>query len=153
MFAPAYMGRKRCFRMLLLRSRTVLSLEQLLLRPRQKPSKGLRPAVFIPRTLRRTWAPLRTFNDGVRIDCSWHNARCYRNLDRNLRLSQRSFSMKSRKNVDYPANLDSFDFVPHLRISGRRIGNPLPPTRVRPKRSVPGTPVVMHKISTSPVYC
>jgi hypothetical protein len=54
MFAPAYMGRKRCFRMLLLRSRTVLSGTVAFTRT-QKRSKGLRPAVFVPRTLRRTW--------------------------------------------------------------------------------------------------
>jgi hypothetical protein len=43
MFAPAYMGRKRCFRMLY-SVPELFSLEPLRLRTRQKRSKGLRPA-------------------------------------------------------------------------------------------------------------
>src|SRR5271163_1827174 len=62
---------------------------------RQKRSKGLRPAVFVPRTLGRTWGTPRPSTHGVRIECFWRNSRCYHNLDRNLRLSQLSISMKS----------------------------------------------------------
>ena len=93
MFAPAYMGRKRCFRMLLLHSKTVLT-EQLRLRA-AKAFEGATPAVFVPRTLMLRRAPLPTFN-----------SRCYRNLDRNLRRGsskvrrrQRSFAAQGRHGI------------------------------------------------------
>src|SRR5271163_3897289 len=92
MFAPAYMGRKR---MLLLHSRTVLSGQSRL----QHTAKAFEGAT--PRRFRPTYAganvghPRRPSTHGVRIECSWRNSRCYHNLDRNLRLSQLSISMKS----------------------------------------------------------
>jgi hypothetical protein len=49
MFAPAYMGRKRCFRMLLLRPRTILSGTVAFARTAK---------AFVPRTLRRPGFPI-----------------------------------------------------------------------------------------------
>jgi len=50
MFAPAYMGRKRFVQMLLLHSVTINLGQEY-----KKRSKGLRPGLFGPRTLVRTW--------------------------------------------------------------------------------------------------
>jgi hypothetical protein len=80
----------------------LFSLEQLRLHARKRHSKGLRPAVFVPRTLRRTWGTppdrQRRRENGLLLG----HARCHSNLDRNLRLSQLSLSMKSTQKRSLP---------------------------------------------------
>ena len=72
--APAYMGRKRFLRMLLLSFRTALS-DKVSCVNSESVRTGLRPVVFVPRTLGRTW--------GTRPEgwvCSFVSSRRYPNL-------------------------------------------------------------------------